>query len=95
MRRLFIRWQILRKDFFRNILRNFVRDRNNAVGSFHRRGLISRSKNMQVMRFGNTILRIVFEERGAACKNARKEYEKDNNTNHFNWINIPKKGNTN
>ena len=47
------------------------------------------------MRFGNTILRIVFEERGAACKNARKEYEKDNNTNHFNWINIPKKGNTN
>ena len=36
------------------------------------------------MGFGNTILRIVFEERGAASKNARKEYEKDNNTNHFN-----------
>jgi len=39
---------------------------------------------MQVMGFGNTILRIVFEEGGAASKNARKKYEKDNNTDHFN-----------
>lgn len=84
MRRLFIRWQILRKDFFRNILRNFVRDGSNTIGSFHRRGLISRSKNMQVMGFGNTVLCVVFEEGGAASKNARKKYEKDNNTNHFN-----------
>ena len=36
------------------------------------------------MRFGNTILRIVFEEGGAASKNARKKHEKDNNTNNFN-----------
>ena len=84
MRRLFIRWQILRKDFFRNILRNFVRDRSNAVGSFHRRGLISRSKNMQVMGLGNTILSIVFEESSAASKSARKNYEKDNSSEHFN-----------
>ena len=40
---------------------------------------------MQVMGFGNTILRIVFEKGGAASKNARKKYEKDNNTDHFNW----------